>query len=165
MSTQTVIVERKLTRYFPPDRNPHESFNIAMHAALPSDANRIFQALTQPEYMETWLTFPGDDAASHLVARQQNNGFCLDHYRNESRDLVVSGDYRICRRRKMLFTWKKHADDAPAAESLVYIRLHGNFTNTIVELHHRGIAAPPEYAWQQAMWQASFARLTRLFQS
>lgn len=165
MSTQALIVERKLTRYFPPDHGFHESFNIVLHAALPSDANRIFQALTQPEYLEAWVRFPGDDAATHLTARQQDNSFCLEHDRNGSRDLVISGDYRICRRRKMLFSWIKRAEGSMATESLVYIRLHGNFTSTVLELHHRGIASAAEYAWQQAMWQGSFERLARLFQS
>lgn len=164
MSTQAIALERKLTKYF---RAPHhavqESMNIAMRVTVFSDANRIFQALTRPEYLETWITLPGDDASSYLVAWRQNDSYRFDHYRGGRRDLMITGSYRLCRRRKMLFTWKT-AGDAMQPESLVYIGLHGNFGNTILELHHRGISSMGEHMWQQEMWSRSLDRLARLFE-
>jgi uncharacterized protein YndB with AHSA1/START domain len=163
MSTQAIAVERKLTRYFPaPDESVQESLSIAMHVTVHSDATRIFQALTRPEFLETWIALPGDDTDCFLVAWQQTGSYRFDHYRRGRRDLIVSGDYRICRRRKMLFTWSMKGDRCHA-ESLVYIRLHGNFTSTILELHHRGIACGADHQWQQEMWSRSMDRFTRLF--
>lgn len=165
MSTQAIAVERKLTKYFrAPDPGLHESFNIGVSVTVPSDASRIFQALTKPEFLETWVTFPEDDADCRVVAWQQGGGYRFEHYRGERRDLTVSGDYRICRRRKMLFSWKMMGDRG-VSESLVFICLHGNFTSTILELHHRGIASVEDYGWQQQMWNLSLDRLSRLFGS
>ena len=166
MSTQLVApVGRKLVRYFGHhSQSADDPWNIAMRQAIRSDATRVFQALTKPEYLETWITLPGDDANSYLVAWRQEGGYRFDHYRNGRRDLIIDGGYRICRRRKMLFTWRARGE-RPAAESLVYVALHGNFTETILELHHRGLATAADQAWHLEMWQRSLDRLTRLFES
>ncbi|HUB18808.1 MAG TPA: SRPBCC domain-containing protein [Acidobacteriaceae bacterium] len=133
-----------------------------MRLSIPADAARIFQAFTQPEYLETWIAFPGDDADSYLVAWRQPDSYRFDHYRSGGRDLIVSGTYRFCRRRKMLFTWRM-SGHREQAESLVYIRLFGNFSSTILELHHRGIASAADSLWLQEMWARSLDRLARLF--
>jgi len=163
MMNTECTTDRKLTRYFGgPDQESGDALRIAIRFTVPTDAARIFQALTKPEYLETWITLPGDDAESYLVAWRQPNGYRLDHYRGGRRDLIIRGTYRICRRRKMLFTWTM-AGDWTAPESLVYVRLNGNFRNTIVELHHRGISSASDWSWQQEMWQNSIDRLVRLF--
>jgi uncharacterized protein YndB with AHSA1/START domain len=163
MSTQTLPIERKLTKYFrAPDQEFGDALKIAMRFTVNTDAARIFQALTKPEYLETWVSLPGDDGSSYLAAWRDEEGFRLDHYRGGRRDLIIRGTYRICRRRKMLFTWTMTGDRL-AHESLVYVRLHGNFTSTIVELHHRGISSMSDYSWQKEMWRNSIDRLVRLF--
>jgi uncharacterized protein YndB with AHSA1/START domain len=163
MSTQTLPIERKLTKYFrAPDHKFGDALKIAMRFTVNTDAARIFQALTKGEYLETWVSLPGDDASSYLACWRDEEGFRLDHYRGGRRDLIIRGTYRICRRRKMLFTWAMSGDRV-APESLVYVRLHGNFTSTIVELHQRGISSMSDYSWQQEMWRNSIDRLVRLF--
>jgi hypothetical protein len=76
---------------------------------------------------------------------------------------MIRGDYRICRRRKLLFTWRM-SGELNSPESLIYVGLHGNFTSTILELHHRGLSSEQEYLWQQEMWNSSLGRLQRIFQ-
>jgi hypothetical protein len=164
MSTQAIAVERKLSRYFRTSHeDPDDSFNIAKRITVETDANRLFQALTRPEYLEAWVTLPNDNDNCYLVAWTQPESFRLDHYCNGRRDLIIHGGYRLCRRRKMLFTWRLSGDLA-GSESLVYIGLHGNFTSTILEIHHRRIASVPDYEWQQEMWNESLQRLTKLFE-
>lgn len=163
MSTQVLVNERKLTKYFRASNQRIDGpLNIAMRFTIRADASRIFQALTQPEYLETWIAIPGDQADSYLVAWRNGCGFRLDHYRNGSRDLTIVGEYRVRRRRKMLFTWRTIGDRANP-ESLVYIGLHGNFNDTLLELHHRGISSSLEHSWQHEMWRQSLGRLSRLF--
>jgi uncharacterized protein YndB with AHSA1/START domain len=163
MSTLAIAVERKLTKYFrSPDLSLRESFNIGVRVTLHSDASRIFETLTRPEFLETWITLPGDDAHCQVVASRQPGGYRFDHYRYGRRDRVISGEYRFCRRRKMLFSWRM-TGDREGSESLVYIGLYGNFSDTILELHHRGIASVADYGWQQEMWNLSLDRLSKLF--
>jgi hypothetical protein len=154
--------DRKLTRYFgDPDQEFGDSTKIAIRFTVHTDAARIFQALTKPEYLETWISLPGDDADSYLAGWRERNGYRLDHYRSGRRDMIIRTAWRICRRRKMLFTWTL-TGDLTAPESLVYVGLSGNFSSTIVELHHRGISAA-DWSWQQEMWHNSIDRLVRLF--
>ena len=164
MSTEPIVIDRKLTRYFGRlDRPISDSLEIAMRFCVNTDATRIFQALTRPEYLETWISFPGDDVGSYLVAWRERDGYRLDHYRRGTRDTMIRAGYRICRRRKMLFTWNMSGERS-TSESLVYVGLQGNFTSTIVELHHRGLSSTSDCSWQREMWHNSFDRLTRLFQ-
>ncbi|HEY1502612.1 MAG TPA: SRPBCC domain-containing protein [Acidobacteriaceae bacterium] len=164
MSTQAIAPERKLTRYFrTADQDIHDTFNIAKRITVETDANRLFQALTKPEYLETWITLPDDNEDTYLVAWTQPDSFRLDHYRDGRRDLMIHGGYRLCRRRKMLFTWRL-SGDSTGSESLVYIGLYGNFTSTILEIHHRGFASAEDYMWQQDMWNNSLDRLAKLFE-
>ncbi|HEX4311171.1 MAG TPA: SRPBCC domain-containing protein [Acidobacteriaceae bacterium] len=164
MSTQAIAVERKLTRYFrPANQVLHDTFKIAKRITVATDANRLFQALTRSEYLETWITLPDDSKDSYIVAWTQSDSFRLDHYRNGRRDLMINGNYRLCRRRKILFTWRLSGDIA-GSESLVYFGLHGNFTSTILEIHHRGITSAEDYVWHQEMWDGSLDRLARLFE-
>jgi len=163
MSTQPLLAERKLTKYFrAPNQQIQQPLNIATGVTIRSDANRIFQALTQPEYLETWIAVPGDEGDSYLLASHRSAGFRLDHYRSGTLDLMISGEYRVCRRRKLLFTWRTTRDNT-SAESLVFIGLHGNFDDTLLELHHRGFSSPAECSWQHEMWTLSLDRLSRLF--
>jgi uncharacterized protein YndB with AHSA1/START domain len=107
MSTRALVAERKLTKYFRgPNQRIDGPLNIAMRVMIRSDASRIFQALTQAEYLETWITIPGDHADSHMEACQTGRGFRLDHYREGQQRLGIDCQYRIRRRRKLLFTWK-----------------------------------------------------------
>lgn len=164
MSTFSIAPEgRKLVRYFR-DANAASAseLRLALRQTVGSAATRVFEALTRPEYLETWITLPGDDESSYLVAWRQEDGFRFDHYRRGTRDVIIEGSWRICRRRKMLFTWRVSGDHGPA-ESLVYISLHGDFTNTILELHHRGLATASAWSWQGEMWRQSLERLARLF--
>lgn len=164
MSTTPIVpAEKRLTRYFrSADPVAFSQWSIALRYTIRSDAARLFEALTCPEYLETWITIPGDDDSSYLVAWQQNGGFQFDHYHQGKRDRIIHGSWRICRRRKLLFTWRmKGENDDP--ESLVYIGLQGNFANTVLELHHRGITGASSRAWHEEMWTRSLDRLTRLF--
>lgn len=164
MSTLWIApTERKLTRYFrKADPASAGEWNIALRHTVRSSAARVFEALTRPEYLETWISFPGDDDSSYVVPWREEGGYRFDHYRQGKRDLIVEGTWRVCRRRKLLFTWRIRGDNA-SPQSLVYIRLYGEFSNTILELHHRGIATASAWSWQREMWRQSLQRLNRLF--
>jgi hypothetical protein len=159
----TAPVERSPRRYF---RDPRllqdDAWRIAIRLSVKADAYRLFQALTTPEYLETWVSLPGDGANSYIAAWKEPDGFRIDHYRHGHRDLVIRCTYQMCRRRKMLFCFRLTGELTPP-ESLVLIRLSGNFGSTMLELHHRGVSASSYHAWQLEMWQLSLGRLASLF--
>lgn len=163
MSTQSILQKRSLPKYFgDPADSASTRWDIAMTINIAADTRRIFQALTEPEYREIWVSLPGNDASCYMTAWQTAESFRLDHYRGGKRDLIISGEYRICRRHKLLFTWTRK-DTTISSESLVCICLHGNFSSSILELHHRGLNSAEEYLWHQEMWRDSLEHLVALF--
>ena len=156
------FITRPFRRYLADAGLEENHWTISLRTVIQADAFRLSQAFTRPEYLETWVRFPGDDATARLVSWQEGEGYRLDHYLRGQRDAILRCHFHVRRRRKLLFTWRLTADTRPP-ESLVLVRMRGNFDSTIVELHHRG-ASPAAYRlWQEAMWQASLHRLADLF--
>ena len=131
-----------------------------MSICVSADVPRIFQLLTVPEYLEAWMWFPAVEADARLNASRSEHEYRLDCYSSGRLRASISGAYRVCRHRKLLFTWNNSGLSSRA--SIVDIRLRGNFGSSILELRHAGLASAAEYFWQMAMWRASFEQLVRL---
>jgi uncharacterized protein YndB with AHSA1/START domain len=139
---------------------------IALHMTLSADRRRIFDALTLPEYIETWLSLPGEHSNCRTVAARTENGYQLDHYGLDRLDFSISGNYRVCRRARMLFTWRKSSatsDPLSTPESLVLIRLYGAFAQSTLLLTHTGRFSESEYGWTCDLWTLSLRKLQTLF--
>ena len=145
MSTQPLSLKESFLQFGRRTRNGAPAmWKIAMQAHIHADVRRIFQALTAPEYREIWMCLPSQDVRSRVAASQTADRFVLDFYRADRLDARVTGSYRVCRWRKLEFTWQ--IDGAPeSAASRVEIRLHGGFSHTRLELRHRGLNAEAEY--------------------
>ena len=126
-------------------------------------ARRIFEALTVPEYQETWLSMPGHDERSYIAATRIGQSYRLNRHGHSGIDVSVAGAYQVFRRNKLHFTWQEFGVSS-TSESVVQIRLHGDFGRTSVHLIHRGPFSAEEYEWHQEMWTASLQKLTSLLQ-
>jgi len=155
-------VVRPFQRYLT-EAGPQENlWTISLRTVIEANTHRLFEAFTRPEYLETWLRFPGDDASARMVGWQEGDGFRLDHYLRGQRDTILRCRFLTSRRRKLLFTWSLTSETRPP-ESLVLVRMRGNFASTILELQHRGSSPAALRSWQEAMWQTSLHRLADLF--
>jgi uncharacterized protein YndB with AHSA1/START domain len=165
------------TALFPPQRrfpranertsstNPRER-RIELRATVNADKRRIFDALTLPEYAETWLRLPCDHTDCHTIASESNGRFRFDHFVAGTIDLSISGSYQVCRRGKMSFTWHKSiALQKPGnfPETAVLIRLYGEFSSSTLYLSHSGFFSADEFRWHHDMWQRSLRKLQSLF--
>ena len=139
---------------------------IAMRVVVGADRRRIFDALTLPEYVEAWLTLPGDHAGCRMVASKTDGNFRFDHFGELGHDLSISGAYRVCRRGKIFFSWRRWnpRDLSGCPDSLVVIRLYGAFAKSTLCLAHSGIFCESDYLWQSDMWERSLKKLQLLFQ-
>lgn len=141
---------------------------IALHADLAADRRRIFDALTVPEYIETWLSLPCTHVDCRTTASQENERYRLDHYAAGRLDLSIAGAYHVCRRGKMSFTWRKTGisdGQATTHESIVLIRLYGAFAKSTLCLVHTGFFSESEYRWHHELWNRSLAKLQTLFRT
>ena len=55
--------------------------SIALSIGVDADARRISQALTEPEYLEAWISMPNVAEDSRIVASKREDGYRLDQVR------------------------------------------------------------------------------------
>jgi uncharacterized protein YndB with AHSA1/START domain len=164
MSAHTLTQQRSLNTGIRSDNHSHflHPWHIAMTVSVNAERHRLFQALTLPEYIEAWMRVPGirgDQQITVTCAQESYRVLCRG---SDASEVCITGVYRVSRRSKMIFTWKKGT--APnASPSLVTIRLLGDFARTTVRLSHCGLASKAEYLWHQAFWGNSMGRLRSLF--
>ncbi len=149
-----------------PIHHPHPS--IFKTVNVNADAHRVSRALTEPEYLEAWISIPGAAPGSFTRATSQDNGYRLDyysaHYSGHSSALTIKGSFHFCHLRKIRLFWRKTSNDS-SVDSIVDFRLRGNFGSSVVELRHTAFASADEYAWHEALWGRSLQKLALLFRS
>jgi uncharacterized protein YndB with AHSA1/START domain len=133
-----------------------------MTVSVNADRHRIFQVLTVAEYMETWLTLPGQSLDSHLAVHCDESSFRIDCRKQQQVDFSITGWIRTYRRSKLAFTWTKPGL-TESGNSLVLIRLHGDFERTTLCLTHSGLGSGVERSWHYEMWKRSLDKLSSLF--
>jgi hypothetical protein len=149
---------------------PAEDWAVFLTIGVDADARRISQALTEPEYLEAWitmpdqLTMPGEGGESSIVATKKANGYILDQYRAGRVIASFVGSFLFCHQRKMRLTWRNAAcPEGP--ESLVDFRIRGNFGGSILELRHMSLQSAGDFLWHQQLWSASLPRLASILRS
>lgn len=135
---------------------------INMECSLAADTRRIFTALTVPEYIETWICVPGNHPGCQNVTCRIGHEFQIEHLCNSGPTTRISGTYISLLKRKLSFSWKS-AGPAPTDESLVDIRLYGDFEKSILRLRHFGLDSDESFNWHSDLWSASMTRLRKLF--
>jgi uncharacterized protein YndB with AHSA1/START domain len=139
-------------------------WNVESTVSVAADKVRIFQALTVPEYIETWLAVPGPNPQLLHAFSPAPNEYRIDYRASDGWAQRISGHYRALRRSKLIFTWTK--DGWPRSQSsLVWLRLIGDFSRTIVSVHHIALPSKEEQVWHQQLWDSSLKRLSSLFAS
>jgi uncharacterized protein YndB with AHSA1/START domain len=136
---------------------------IAMSAGVSADAQRIFQALTVPEFLEAWIAIPGS-AGGEVVASAEENGYRLDKRIAGRLALRITGEFLFRHQRKMRLVWRK-ARGARHNRSVVDFRIRGNFGSSVLELRHMELGSAEEIIWHRELWQGSLERLASLLRS
>ena len=138
-----------------------QPWHVAMTVSVNADRHRLFQALTIPEYMEMWISVPNAIQGQQIAVTCTSESYRILACSGACLMACIGGFYRVCRRTKLVFTWKRvPADTYP---SLVTMRLRGDFARTTLRLSHSGLASKAEYLWHRAFWECSMERLRALF--
>jgi len=140
------------------------SLTLSMEASIRADARRLFHALTAPEYVELWLSIPGQHPGCWTLGAGNDHEFAIEHFCDGRRFVSISGRYAVCRRRNVMFTWRVEGDVC-VPETQVDIRLRGDFERTTLMLRQTGFVSRHDFAWHQALWNTSIGRLAALYGS
>ena len=135
-------------------------YKVSASRSVNADRARIFQAITIPEYMETWFSAP-DTNADCIRVLGVDGLFSIDGRTEAGSRFRISCEYRVCRRSKLVFSWRQESFPE-ATSSMVTIRLRGDFERTTVDVMHSGLRSL-ERQWCEDLWTASLAHLSRLF--
>jgi hypothetical protein len=138
--------------------------SIALSVAIDADARRISQALTEPEYLEAWISMPNHAEDSRIVASKRANGYRLDQVRAGRAIASFVGSFLFCHQRKMRLSWRDEASPEMTG-SLIDLRIRGNFAASILELRHTALPSTREYLWYRQLWAVSLARLATILRS
>ena len=141
-----------------------DRLTVYLEANIRADVRRLFYALTAPEYLETWLHFPGHEGGCSTFATVVDCDYMIVHLCQRFGRTAVTGRYRVRERRNVMFSWRLEGMQS-LPESHVDIRLSGNFEYTTLALRHRGFDSWQQYLWHRSLWSRSLERLGRLFDS
>jgi len=133
---------------------------VSVQRSVNADRNRLFQALTLPEYIDAWFTAPGSAPGSTAVTMGPDC-FRVSYRLLDGSEQMFVGSYKVLRRAKIQFAWRR--DSFPeSSSSLVRMRLQGDFGRTTVQLTHVGLHES-EQSHYRMLWEASLDRLASLF--
>ena len=136
------------------------SFCVTAIRSVNADRQRVFHALTIPEYIETWFSAP-DALTGRTVVSRRDNFFSISYSCAESGQSRILCSYKVCRRSKLLFTWR-HDFAFEGNSSLVKVRLKGEFGRTTVQVIHFGLKLS-DRQWHQVLWESSLEKMCKLF--
>jgi uncharacterized protein YndB with AHSA1/START domain len=141
-----------------------DHWTVLLEFSIRADARRLFHALTMPEYIETWISFPGHRLGCATVAATAHRDYVIQHQCKDKPAVSITGTYSVCQRHNLTFSWR--VEGTPCVpESCVDIRLRGNFENTTLLLRHSGFESANHCAWHRALWSASIGKLIGLYDS
>jgi uncharacterized protein YndB with AHSA1/START domain len=135
-------------------------FGISATTSVNADRNRIYQALTVPEYIEAWFSVPCAIAGRTGVFAGEDS-FSISYWCTQHEQRRILCSYQVRRRSKLVLTWQ-HFTPAEATSSMVKIRLLGDFGRTTVHVTHVGLALSDQQ-WHEGLWSSSLQKLSKLF--
>jgi uncharacterized protein YndB with AHSA1/START domain len=150
-------------RTFPenPGRKSRERV-ISVSADILADRRQLLYALTLPEYLEAWITpADGDADAGERVAMRCGTAYAIEYVDLSGKTITIEGVFRASSRDKVVLTWRRGSFHS-TRQSVVAIKLNGNFAFTTLILTHTGVMTDPEYCWLRDLWDLSIMRLKSL---
>jgi uncharacterized protein YndB with AHSA1/START domain len=137
-----------------------QRFCITAMRSVSADRQRVFYALTLPEYIETWFSAPGTLIGRTVVSRWDDL-FSITYSCVESGEFRILCSYKVCRRSKLLFT-RRHVSVLKGTSSWVNVQMDGAFGRTTIDLTHSGLELS-DRQWHQELWESSLEKMSKLF--
>jgi uncharacterized protein YndB with AHSA1/START domain len=129
---------------------------------IPAEQQRVFSALSNPEYIECWMGIAEEDESHRWVPLGSEGVLCISMARSGARVHVYK--VRIqSNPGSLVFFWESIEPNAEHA-SRVDIVLKGRQHRCILELRHSGIRTLKEGELYSGIWRRSLGNLRTLMQ-
>jgi uncharacterized protein YndB with AHSA1/START domain len=141
----------------------HSESTIRASVRIKADTRRLFQALVSPEYVETWLILPDQSGSWDVSASAANPESAWECCAAEGRPLRIQAAFTVARRSRLSICWKLERG-LQRYESMITLRLIGDFDYSTLSLCHVGFTSDDELAWHWRLWEGSLGRLAKLYE-
>ena len=135
---------------------------IVISMNIDADKRRVLQALTEPEYLEAWVSHPDCRHGCMVRASRIARSYRIDFVYDEMLASSISGSFRMLESDKLLLTWRRFGV-CEEAQSVVNILLQEGGGCSLLELRHIGLPSWAEYEWHEKLWGASLRNFSQLF--
>ena len=144
------------------------SDTIVQEVTIKASAERVFEALTDPDQRMKWWGSRGRFQTTHMESDLRPGGrWAMRGVGMGGRPFSVVGEYRTIERpRVLVFTWLPSWDEE-ATETLVRFDLDEQDGVTTVRLTHSGLVSEPSReshkGWPQILaWLRAYVELSRV---
>jgi uncharacterized protein YndB with AHSA1/START domain len=135
--------------------------DVALAFRIEAATNRVFYALSMPEYIEAWLQAPDTERLQLLFNPLTQDAFRIDLYRAETLQASIHSSCRVVSENHIRYAWKT-TSRAVTIETVVDMQLRDISGGCILGLKHRGFTNTVDSTWCRRMWQQSIERLCSL---
>lgn len=127
---------------------------------IQAELQRVFYALSNPEYIECWMGFAEEDEFDHWIPLGSEGVLCISMARSGARVHVYK--LRIQSKPSSLVFFWESIEPTGGHTSRVDIVLKGRPHGCILELRHSGIRTSNEGELYSGIWRRSLGKLKTL---
>ena len=129
---------------------------------IPADPQRVFSALSNPEYIECWMGIAEEDESDRWIPLGSEGVLCISMARSGARVHVYKLKIQS-NPGSLIFFWES-IEPSGGHASRVDIVLKGRPHRYILELRHSGIRSSKEGERYSRIWRRSLGKLKTLMQ-
>lgn len=143
------------------------SVSVVVSRWFPATREAVYQAFTDPARLTRWFS-PSDDVATTVVdfdLRLGGRYRLAFHFPQGHTDYVVGKYLEISPSRRLVYTWTwEQPDPFAGIDTTVTVELSDSDGGTIVAVTHDRFPSEERRGIHEIGWQATLARLARLFE-
>jgi uncharacterized protein YndB with AHSA1/START domain len=136
---------------------------VALSSRIRANRERVFHALSIPEYIEAWFKSPVEDELRFLFHSVTSETFRIDLFRGMALQTRVQSCCTILSSEQIRYSWKI-TSPGQRVDTVVDLRLVGSFEGCTLGLKHIGFRDAVESAWYEQVWRRSLDALCRLME-
>lgn len=137
--------------------------DVVHSVKIQADRERVFYALSIPEYIETWLRSPNEDELRFVFHSVTEETFRIDLYRANTVQTRIQGFCSVLNLNQIQYAWKI-TSLVTKTSTVVDMRLLAGPGGCTLGLKHSGFRDEAESGWYGQVWRRSLDTLCRLME-
>lgn len=140
------------------ERESVQSLSVRSSAAFNVAPARLLNALTIPEYIETWLTAPDADEVRCSGNPAAGEPLSIELRQNRRVSASIFADYKNITAQDLNVRWYLRSRTQTSVTQLrIAIRIVR--ADAFLHVRHTGFINPAEWSWHQDLWGLSLTKM------